>query len=160
MIYRIRKAKSSDSRQILNLITELAVFEKEPESVELSAADLKASGFGEFPDFECFVAEKGDKIVGIAIIYMRFSTWKGRTLHLEDLIVSESLRGQGVGTALLNKVIIYGSKIGVKRISWEVLNWNTDAINFYKSKGASVKSDWNVVHLDEKGIKNYLLKFK
>ena len=91
---------------------------------------------------------------------MRFSTWKGRTLHLEDLIVSESLRGQGVGTALLNKVIIYGSKIGVKRISWEVLNWNTDAINFYKSKGASVKSDWNVVHLDEKGIKNYLLKFK
>ena len=92
------------------------------------------------------------------MVYQRFSTWKGIVLHLEDLIVSQKSRGSGLGTALLDEVVKYGAELGVKRISWEVLNWNEPAITFYEKKGADIKRDWNVVHLNEEGIKNYLSK--
>ena len=94
--------------------------------------------------------------MGLALVYPRYSTWKGPTLHLEDLIVTEKMRGTGMGTALLNEVIRYGNALGVKRINWEVLDWNEPAIAFYESKGANVMRDWDVVHLDEKGIQNYI----
>ena len=156
MNYHIRKAVTSDMQQVLNLITELAVFEKEPNAVEVTEADLIAKGFGENPEFDCFVAEADQKVIGIALVYTRFSTWKGTVLHLEDLIVSESVRGQGVGSALLDQVIIYGNEKGVKRVCWEVIDWNTPAIEFYERKGANVMRDWNVVQLDAQGIKNYI----
>ena len=79
-------------------------------------------------------------------------------LHLEDLIISEAMRGSGLGTALLDKVVIYGHKLGVKRIGWEVIDWNEPAITFYEKKGANVMRDWDVVQLDEKGIKDYISK--
>lgn len=158
MDFLIREAKETDLKQILNLIVELAVYEKSPDAVEVTVEDLKASGFGNSPDFLCFVADVDTKIVGIALTYTRFSTWKGRVLHLEDLIVSESMRGQGIGSALLDKVVLHAADLAVKRVCWEVLDWNTDAINFYKAKGADVKRDWDVVHLNEHGIKNYLSK--
>lgn len=158
MNYRIRKAKSSDMPQVLQRIVELAVFEKEPDAVEVTVQELQSSGFGPTPDFHCLVAELDDTIIGIALVFTRFSTWKGRVLHLEDLIVSEQYRGHGIGTALLNEVVKYAATLEVKRVSWEVLDWNTPAINFYKAKGADIKRDWDVVHLDENGIKNYLLK--
>ena len=94
----------------------------------------------------------------MALVYKRYSTWKGEVLHLEDLIVSESQRGKNLGTLLLDKVVAYGKSLGVKRISWEVLDWNEPAINFYENKGANVMRDWDVVHLDEKAIENYLKK--
>ena len=158
MNYHVRKAVTSDMKQVLNLITELAIFEKEPNAVEITEADLIAKGFGENPEFDCFVAESDQKVIGIALVYTRFSTWKGTVLHLEDLIVSESTRGHGVGSALLDQVIIYGNKKGVKRICWEVIDWNTPAIDFYETKGARVMRDWNVVQLDAQGIKNYISK--
>lgn len=158
MDYHIRKAQPADMSQVLRLIVELAIFEKEPDAVELTEEELQSSGFGAAPDFHCFVAELDNEIIGIALVFIRFSTWKGRVLHLEDLIVSKQYRGHGIGTALLNEVVKYAAKLKVKRVSWEVLDWNTSAINFYKTKGADVKQDWNVVHLDENGIKNYLLK--
>jgi len=158
MNYHIRKAKPTDLQHILDLIVELAVFEKEPNAVEVTVDELMASGFGTRPDFTCFVAEINTKIVGIALVYTRFSTWKGRVLHLEDLIVSEAMRGQGIGSALLDQVVRFADELKVKRISWEVLDWNTPAIEFYEAKGADVKRDWDVVHLNEKGIKNYLSK--
>ena len=158
MNYHIRKAKPTDLQHILDLIVELAVFEKEPDAVEVTVDELMNSGFGVRPDFTCFVAEINTKIVGIALVYTRFSTWKGRVLHLEDLIVSEVMRGQGIGSALLNQVVRFADELKVKRISWEVLDWNTPAIEFYEAKGADVKRDWDVVHLNEKGIKNYLSK--
>ena len=158
MNYHIRKAKPTDLQHILDLIVELAVFEKEPDAVEVTVDELMTSGFGVRPDFTCFVAEINTKIVGIALVYTRFSTWKGRVLHLEDLIVSEVMRGQGIGSALLNQVVRFADELKVKRISWEVLDWNTPAIEFYEAKGADVKRDWDVVHLNEKGIKNYLSK--
>jgi GNAT superfamily N-acetyltransferase len=156
MRLKVRKAKKNDMDQVLNLITELAVFEKEPDAVEITVSYLKEKGFGEHPLFQCFVAEIGETIGGIALVYKRFSTWKGEVLHLEDLIVNQNMRGQGLGKALLDQVVKYGSELGVKRISWEVLDWNTPAIDFYEKKGANVMRDWNVVQLDEQGIKNYL----
>ena len=158
MDFLIREAKETDLKQILNLIVELAVYEKSPDAVEVTVEDLKISGFGKIPDFLCFVADIDAKIVGIALTYTRFSTWKGRVLHLEDLIVSKNMRGRGIGSALLDKVVLHAANLEVKRVCWEVLDWNANAIDFYKAKGADVKRDWDVVHLDERGIKNYLFK--
>ena len=158
MNYHVRKATLEDMRQVLKLITELAVFEKEPNAVEITEADLKKKGFGKSVEFDCFVAEVDLQVVGIALVYTRFSTWKGTVLHLEDLIVSDKMRGHGVGSALLDQVILHGADLGVKRICWEVIDWNTPAIDFYEQKGARVMRDWNVVQLDAQGIKNYISK--
>ena len=160
MKYNIRKAIIEDMGQVLDLINELAIFEKEPNAVEVTEEDLKKKGFGNNPEFDCFIAEVDQKLIGIALIYTRFSTWKGTVLHLEDLIVSENMRGCGVGTALLDQVILNGAEMGVKRICWEVIDWNNTAINFYESKGARVIRDWNIIQLDANGIKNYISKIK
>ncbi len=158
MEFHIRNANKDDMPQVLGLIKQLAVFEKEPDAVEVTVEDLEKNGFGTRPNFHCFVAEVGGKIEGIALVYNRFSTWKGNVLHLEDLIVNQKLRGHGMGAALLDEVVKFGHQMGVRRISWEVLNWNKPAIDFYVKKGAEVKNQWNVVHLDALGIKNYLSK--
>ena len=110
----IRNAKKKDMHQVLGLIKELAVFEKEPDAVEVTIEDLENDGFGNSPQFHCFVAEVNSKIEGIALIYNRYSTWKGRAIHLEDLIVSESMRGKGIGAKLLDEVIKHGHQLGVK----------------------------------------------
>ena len=156
MPFTIRKALKSDLPRVLELIVELAVFEKEPDAVEITIEDLETGGFEDPKQFVCFVAECDGIVEGIALVYNRFSTWKGSVLHLEDLIVSQRKRGTGLGTALLDEVVKYGHSLGVKRISWEVLDWNEPAIVFYEKKGADVKRDWDVVHLNEDAIKNYI----
>ncbi|NNE33333.1 MAG: GNAT family N-acetyltransferase [Winogradskyella sp.] len=153
---QLRLATRKDMPRVLELINELAVFEKEPNAVEVTVKELEEDGFGPNPKFKCFVLEADAIIEGIALVFTRYSTWKGEVLHLEDLIVSQNARGKGYGTQLLNAVVAYGKEIGVKRISWEVLDWNEPAIQFYESKGAKVMRDWDVVQLDENGIKNYL----
>ena len=158
MTLNIRHANKSDMPHVLKLIKELAIFEKEPDAVEVTVSDLENDGFGNNPAFHCFVAEVNNNIEGMALIYYRYSTWKGKTLHLEDLIVSESMRGSGIGSALLDEVVKYGARLRVRRITWEVLDWNEPAIVFYEKNGANVMRDWNVVHLDEQGIKNYISK--
>ncbi|MBN4070184.1 GNAT family N-acetyltransferase [Olleya sp. AH-315-F22] len=158
MDYTIREALEKDMPQVLNLIKELALFEKEPNAVEVTVQDLQKDGFGEHPEFKCFVAECNKKVEGIALVFKRYSTWKGSILHLEDLVVSERMRGLGLGTALLDKVVKYGNDLGVKRINWEVLDWNEKAIKLYEKKGAKILRDWDVVHLNEQGIKNYISK--
>jgi GNAT superfamily N-acetyltransferase len=154
MSYLIRTAKPTDMKEVLGLIQELAVFENEPDAVEITEEDLIRDGF-EGDAFKCFVAEKEARIVGIALVYPRYSTWKGVALHLEDLIVTQSLRGSGIGSALLKQVVNYAKELGVKRVSWDVLDWNEPAISFYEAKGAKVLRDWDVVQLDEQGIKNF-----
>ena len=158
MDYTIRDAVVEDMPYVLDLIKELARFEKEADAVEVTVEDLVRDGYGENVMFHCFVAESSGEIVGMALVYNRYSTWKGPIIHLEDLVVSEAMRGSGLGTALLDAVVAYGAKIGVKRINWEVLDWNEQAIAFYEKKGAKVLRDWDVVQLDEKGIQNYLNK--
>lgn len=158
MNYTIRAANRDDMPQVLNLIKELAIFEKEENAVEITIQDLQNDGFSDTPAFKCFVATIDNKVEGIALIYNRYSTWKGKIIHLEDLIVSEKHRGTGLGTALLNQVVVYAHSINAKRINWEVLDWNAPAIAFYESKGAKVMRDWDVVQLDENAIKNYIAK--
>jgi len=156
MDYKIRKAEKKDLPQILELIKELAVFEKEPGAVEVDIKTLEYEGFGSNPLFTCFVAEVEDKIEGMALVYFRFSTWKGRTVHLEDLIVRENMRGTGLGSALYKKVIEFAVEKGVKRTEWVVLDWNKPAVDFYKRSGATVFDNWNTVQMDEKAMKNFV----
>lgn len=155
---KIRLATINDMPEVLKLIKELAHFEKEPDAVEVTVEDLINDGFGTHPEFTCFVAEINGVIEGMALVYNRYSTWKGVALHLEDLIIRKDKRGLGLGTQLLDTVVKYGDEKGVKRINWEVLDWNKPAIDFYNKKGAKVMDDWRVVHLDEQGIKNYISK--
>ena len=152
----IRKGQKEDMPSVLNLIKELAVFEKEPDAVVITVEDLEADGFSENPLFHTFVAEVNDEIVGIALYYYRYSTWKGKTIHLEDLIVNEKMRGSGIGFALYSKIIQQGKKENVRRIEWNVLDWNTPAIDFYKKSGAKVFDDWRIAQMDEKGIEEFL----
>lgn len=154
----IRKSEKEDLPQILELIKELAEFEKEPDAVEVTLQDLEKEGFGEHPLFTCFVAVVEGKIEGMALCYFRYSTWKGRTVHLEDLIVREQKRGTGLGSALYKKVIEYALEQGVKRCEWVVLDWNQPAIDFYKRSGAIVFENWNTVQMDEAAMKNLILK--
>lgn len=157
MKYSIRKAKATDMPHVLDLIKELASFEKETNAVEVTVNDLIRDGIErENKLFYCFVAEVNNAIVGMALIYNRYSTWKGPIIHLEDLIVTQAMRGTGVGTALLDEVVKYAANKGAKRINWEVIDWNDPAIKFYEKKGAKVLRDWDVVQLDEKGIENYI----
>ncbi len=156
MNFTIRNARKEDMPSVLGLIKELALFEKEEHAVEVTVNELENDGFGENPAFMCFVAEIDNTVVGTAIVFNRFSTWKGRILHLEDLVVSQKMRGKGIGSALLDRVVKHGYDLGVKRINWEVLDWNTGAIKLYESKGAKVLRDWDVVHLDQQGIENYI----
>ncbi|WP_394973892.1 GNAT family N-acetyltransferase [uncultured Croceitalea sp.] len=156
MNFTIRESVKEDMSQVLGLINELAKFEKEADAVAITKEDLIRDGFGKQPLFHCFVAEAENKIVGIALIYPRYSTWKGPVLHLEDLIVTKKMRGSGLGSSLLTEVVKYGHGLGVKRISWEVLDWNEPAIKFYEAKGANVMRDWDVVQLDEAGINRFI----
>lgn len=156
MNFSIREGKITDMPSVLELIKELAHFEKEAEAVEISVADLEKDGFGNYPLFKTFVAEIDKEIVGMALFYPRYSTWKGPTIHLEDLIVKKSKRGLNIGSALYKKVIEYGNNLGVKRIEWVVLDWNTPAIEFYKKTGANILDGWLTVQMNEQAIKNYL----
>ena len=152
----IRKGTPSDMPSVLELIKELAVFEKEPEAVVVTVNDLVNDGFSQQPLFHCFVAEVDSEIIGIALYYYRYSTWKGKTIHLEDLIVKESKRGTGAGFALYSQIIRQGKKDKVRRIEWAVLDWNTPAIEFYKKTGANIMNDWRVAQMDEYGIDEFL----
>lgn len=156
MGFKIREGKKTDMVSVLKLIKELAHFEKEPDAVVVTKEDLERDGFGLAPLFKTFVAEMDNEIVGMALFYARYSTWKGPTIHLEDLIVTKSKRGLNIGSALYTKVIEYGFKKGVKRIEWVVLDWNTPAIDFYKKTGAVVLDDWNTAQMNEQAIKNYI----
>ncbi len=152
----IRKGEQKDMKSVLELIQELAVFEKEPAAVEVTVADLERDGFGENPLFHTFVAEVDNQIIAMALYYYRYSTWKGKTIHLEDLIVRENQRGLGVGFALYSKIIEQGKIDNVRRIEWAVLDWNTPAIEFYKKSGAKVFEDWRIAQMDEQGILSFL----
>ena len=151
----IRDAVQNDMKQVLMLIKELAKFEKEPNAVILNEEQLVRDGFSKNPKFKCFVAEFNNKIIGMALGYPRYSTWKGVTMHLEDLIVTKSRRGNGVGSLLFSKFINYAHSLRVKRIEWAVLDWNVNAIEFYEKNGAKILSDWRVAQMDEDSIKKF-----
>ncbi len=156
MSFIVRKGEKEDMKNVMRLIKELAAFEKLPNEVEISEADLIKDGFSEHPKFMTFVAEENNEIIGATLFYERYSTWKGRVIHLEDLIVTEQKRGFGVGMALYTAILKYAYDMGAKRVVWDVLDWNQNAIDFYKSTGANVLEDWQVVHMREDALKKFI----
>lgn len=155
----IREGRPEDMPSVLKLIQELADFEKESNAVEISVEDLKQDGFGASPRFKTLVAEVGNEIVGMALFYPRYSTWKGPTIHLEDLIVTKEHRGMNIGSALFREVIKYSADQEVKRVEWVVLDWNDPAIDFYEKRGAKVLRDWDTVQLEGPAIDHFLTEF-
>ncbi len=157
MSFSIRKGEVKDAKAILDLITELAVFEKEPDAVAITVEDLIKDGFAEAPRFKTFVAEENDgAIIGMALFYERYSTWKGKAIHLEDLMVTASKRGIGVGKALYKEIMKYAFDNNYKRVSWEVLDWNTNAIRFYENTGATVFKEWKVAQMNSENLENFI----
>ena len=153
MSCNIRKAETKDIPSILGLIKELAVFERQPNAVILSEGELEQALFVENPWVFVYVAEMENKVVGMALYYYGFSTWKGRSLHLEDLIVHENYRKLGIGRALMNQVIQIAKTEKVERMSWEVLDWNEPAVKFYKSLGTEFYKDWWLCRLFREDLK-------
>lgn len=143
----IRKAIQEDCPRLLELICELAVFEKAPEAVTATLEHFTESGFGEKPVWEAFVAaspdEAGNEVIhGFALYYIRYSTWKGQRLYLEDLIVTETMRCHGIGTLLMNALIGEAKERGFNGMVWQVLDWNEPAIAFYKKYKATFDAGW------------------
>ena len=138
----IRRAVQQDCPRILELIQELAVFEKAPDEVTVTLAHFVESGFGSQPVWWAFVAELDGQVQAFVLYYIRYSTWKGQRMYLEDLLVTESLRGKGIGTLLFDELIKEAKSKNLSGIVWQVLEWNEPAINFYKKLNASLDPEW------------------
>jgi GNAT superfamily N-acetyltransferase len=138
----IRHAEEKDCERILALITELAVYEKEPEAVTVSLDHFKQSGFGAKPIWTAFVAEVNGQIEGFALLYIRYSTWKGQMLYLEDFYVTQAMRKHGLGKMLFDRVLAYGKEEGHCGITWQVLDWNQVAIDFYNKYPTIFDKEW------------------
>jgi ribosomal protein S18 acetylase RimI-like enzyme len=149
----IRKATTADFESILELIQELALFENEPKAVVVTVDELVRDFKNKC--FDCIVAVQHDVLVGMALFYNRYSTWKGKTIHLEDLVVRKSARKQGIGKALLEELISIAKHEQVRRLEWCVLDWNSDAIALYEKTGAAILKDWYIVQMDEQTINAY-----
>lgn len=144
----IRPAQRADIPRVHQLICELAAYEKAREQVETTPAILERDGFGEAPLYRLLVADDDGEIVGIALSYFRYSTWKGKRLYLEDLIVTETARGKGTGKALLQATIELARQTACSGLMWQVLDWNAPAIAFYQKFDVRIEEEWNTVHLD------------
>jgi len=152
MKIHVRKATAQDIPAIFKLINELALFEKAPHEVTNSEEKMLKDGFGENPIFTSAVAEIEGEIVGMYVWYIRYSTWKGKGLYLEDIIVTESMRGKKVGDALFKACIKDAKETGANFMTWQVLDWNEPAINFYKKYNSSFDGEWINVKLLPEGF--------
>ncbi len=141
-IVTIRWANKNDIPAMMSLIKELALFEKAPNEVINTEERMLHEGFGENPLFKAFVAEHNHSVIGLSIFYYRYSTWKGKCLYLEDLIVTEARRGEGIGKQLFEKTKEFALKDGCTKMNWQVLDWNTPAIEFYKKYGSVFEDEW------------------
>lgn len=144
----IRKAVKEDCPALMDLIRELALYEKAPNEVTVSMEEFVEAGFGSNPVWGAFVAELDGLIVGMSLYYIRYSTWKGSRLYLEDLIVKEAYRGNNIGKLLLDQTITHAKEKKYSGMMWQVLDWNEPAINFYKKYNANFDGEWLNVNLN------------
>ena len=151
----IRKGNKEDLKAAFALIQELAAYEKAPEEVENTVERMMKDGFGEKPVFAFFVAEEGGEVVGLALYYYSYSTWKGKSLYLEDLVVREAHRGKGIGKQLFDRVMLEAKEEGACRVDWQVLDWNTPDIDFYKRQGAHLDGEWINCRFYKEQIERY-----
>ncbi len=159
-MYTIRKGKIEDLPRVLELVNELAIYEKAPNEVINTVGLMEKDGFGENPVFGFYVAVKdsSSKIIGISIFYYRYSTWKGKRLYLEDIVVTESERGNGAGKLLFDRTLEKSLEENCSGMTWQVLDWNSPAINFYKKYGADLEEEWINCNLQDFQIKEILKK--
>jgi GNAT superfamily N-acetyltransferase len=151
----IRPGEKRDLPSLLKLIRELALFEKAPSEVTNTLSDMERDGFSNNPVFGFHVAEVDNVIVGIAVYFVKYSTWKGKGLYLDDLIVTEKMRGNGIGQKLFDAFMEEAERINAKQVHWQVLDWNTPAIDFYKKLGAKIDVEWLDCKMSEEQINNY-----
>ncbi len=155
MSITVRKGTPNDLNQAFELVQELAEYEKALHEVENSVERMMEDGFGKKPIFEFFVAEENGKIEGVAIFYYRYSTWKGKAIFLEDLVVRKAKRGAGIGKKLLDAIVQEAKDVNARQVMWQVLDWNEPAINFYKKLGADLDEEWINCKLELKQIQEY-----
>ena len=154
--FTLRRARKEDIPSLMELIMELAIFEKAPHEVSLSLEEFAEAGFGNNPVYTCYIAEMKGKIVGMALYYIRFSTWKGKRIYLEDLIVNQDYRGLGIGQALFFRCLEDADQLGYHGMTWQVLDWNEPAIKFYQRFGSSFDGEWLNSGLSEEKIKEIM----
>lgn len=154
MNYIIRKAVKSDAPAILELVKELALYEKAPDAVEVTLAEIEEDGFGMHAVYSAFVAEINNSVIGMALYYIKYSTWKGKAIYLDDIVVSEKYRRSGIGGKLFEEVIKTAKEMGVRKIDWQVLHWNEPAIRFYKKYNTVFSKEWTNCTLYENELKN------
>ncbi|OQY92969.1 MAG: GNAT family N-acetyltransferase [Sphingobacteriales bacterium UTBCD1] len=148
MNINIRRAVKEDCPRLLELVNELAEYENAPQEVTVTLDHFMESGFGKDPVWRSFVAETEYNIVGFALYYIRYSTWKGQAIYLEDLLVTQNMRGKGIGKLLFDRLIEEAKEKKFNRITWQVLEWNKPAINFYKKYNTKFDSEWVNCALD------------
>jgi GNAT superfamily N-acetyltransferase len=154
-LLKIRPATPADVPQILAFIRDLAIYEREPNVVRATEADLLRDGFGPTPRFHCLIAEWSRRPVGFALYFHNYSTWVGRAgIHIEDLYVSTDHRGKGIGKALLTRVAAIAVEEGCSRLQWDVLEWNTPAIGFYEQMGARMLTEWRTMRVSGNALKS------
>ena len=151
----IREGRKSDLPRVLELVKELAAFEKAPDEVTNTVTMMEQDGFGPSPVYGFFVAENASGIVGLSLYYWRYSTWKGKRLYLEDIIVTEAVRGQGIGKKLFDRTMQHTLDQGCTGMMWQVLDWNEPAIKFYEKYGTRLDGEWLNCHLETAQIKEY-----
>ena len=149
---KVREATGNDVPEMLKLIKELALYEKAPEQVINTEEEMLKNGFGEQPLFKSFVAENENRIIGTAICYTAYSTWKGKYIYLDDIVVTETERNTGAGRLLFDAVLNHAKSIGANQLRWHVLNWNEPAINFYKKYSCSFDEEWITCKIEKENI--------
>jgi GNAT superfamily N-acetyltransferase len=152
---RIRVAVKEDCPRLMELVNELALYEKAPEEVTVTLDEFIDAGFGDKPVWKAFVAEVDGLIVGFAVYYIRYSTWKGNRMYLEDLIVTEEYRGKKIGKLLFDRLIAEAKELGFSGMVWQVLDWNEPALNFYNKYEANIEAGWLNASLSKEQLQNY-----
>jgi len=155
MKLKVRKGQRTDVSEMLRLIKELATYEKAPDEVTATETSMLNDGFGAHSIYESLVAEVDEKIVGVAIFFISYSTWKGKMVYLDDIIVTESMRGHGIGKRLFEEVGKFAKAVDANHFRWHVLDWNTPAIEFYKKYDATLDPTWITCKMTKEQIERF-----